>query len=65
MFELLRSENVTYDLAIKVVLLDHDDVDSFWIFESQETETSRAACCAVAHYRAFENLAKLREIVFE
>jgi hypothetical protein len=39
-FELRRSETVTYNLAIQMMLLDHDDVDSLGIFESQETETS-------------------------
>lgn len=52
-----------YDFAVEVVLLDHDCIDSLGVSEGQEAETARAATGAVAHDGAFENIAKLREVV--
>lgn len=52
-------KSLSYNLAVKVVLLDHDNVDSLWILESQETETSRATGRSVTHDSTFEHLAKL------
>ncbi len=56
---------ITYNLAIEVVLLNHDDINCLGIFECQETKSSGAASGAVAHDCAFENLAELGEVVFE
>lgn len=43
----------TYDLAVEVMFLYHNDVDSLWVFESEEAESSRATGGAVAHDCAF------------
>ncbi len=57
--------DVAYNLSIKVVLLDHDDVDGPGILESKESETSGSAGSAIAHDSALENFTKLREVVFQ
>lgn len=56
---------ITYNLSIKVVLLDHHDVDSPWVLECEEAEASRSAGCSIAHDSALENLAELREILLQ
>lgn len=53
----------TYDLAIKLVFLDHDNVDRLRVSEGEKAESTGAACGAIAHYRAFNDLAELCEIV--
>lgn len=45
------------------MLLHHDGVHGLGVTESKETEASRAASGAVAHYSAFLNIAELREIL--
>jgi hypothetical protein len=55
----------THNFAIKEVLLDHDDVDTFGVLESEEAESTRTTGGAISHDRAFAHLAELREVVFE
>jgi hypothetical protein len=57
--------NITYNLAIEVVLFDHDSVDTFRIPEGKKAEPARAASRGVAHDGAFADLAKLGEVVLE
>jgi glutathionyl-hydroquinone reductase len=54
-----------YDLAVQIMLLDHDSVDRLWIFESQEAKTSGAARGSVSHDGALYYLAKLFEVSLE
>lgn len=54
-----------YELAIERVLLDHDGVDDFRVFEGEEAEAARAPSGTISHDGAFEDLAELREVVFE
>ena len=54
-----------YELSIKKVLLDHDDVDCLWIFEREEAEAARATSGAITHDLTVDDFAKLREVVFE
>jgi hypothetical protein len=39
----------SYDFPIKVVFLNHDNIDRASIFECEEAKASRAAGCAVSH----------------
>lgn len=57
--------NVTYNLAIEVVLFDHDSVHTFRIPEGKEAEPARAASRGVAHDGALADLAKLGKVVLE
>jgi hypothetical protein len=52
-----------HNLAVEVVLLDHDDVDRLRVLEGEEAEAARATGGAVAHNSAFHHFAKLREVV--
>ena len=52
-----------HNLAIEVVLLDHDNVDRLGILEGEKAEASRPTGGAVPHDGAFHHLAKLREVV--
>jgi hypothetical protein len=53
----------THDLAIQVVLLDHDNVDRFGVLEGEEAKATRAAGGAISHDSAFHHLTELREVV--
>jgi hypothetical protein len=55
----------TYDLAIEVVLLDHNSVHRLGILESQESEASRPTSGGISHDSCLQNLSKLREVVAE
>jgi hypothetical protein len=50
---------MTYDLAIKEMFLDHDDIDCLGVLKSQETKPSRPAGTAVSHDCAFNDFTKL------
>lgn len=54
---------ISYNLAIKIMLLHHDSVHSLRVTESQEAKTTRAACGAVPHYSALLDLSELRKII--
>ena len=54
---------VAHNLAVEVVLLDHDNVDRLGVLEGEKAEATRAAGGAVPHDGAFYHLAKLREVV--
>lgn len=56
---------MSYNLSIKVVLLNHDDVDGPRVLECEEAEASGSTGCSIAHDGAFENLAELREVVLQ
>lgn len=53
---------MTYDLAIQMVFLNHNNVHRLGVLESQETEASRSTGGTVSHDGALRNLAKLREV---
>lgn len=55
----------TYEFTIKEMLLHHDHVDNLGVFESQETETTRASSDSIAHHCAFCDFAELGEVVLE
>ena len=57
--------SITYNLAIEVVLFDHDSVNTFRIPEGKEAETARTSSRGVAHDGTFADLAKLGEVVLE
>lgn len=46
-------KNRAYNLAVEIVLLNHDGVDSLGVLKSKKAETSRAAGCTIAHDGAF------------
>lgn len=54
-----------YYFAVEEVLLDHDHIDSAWVFEGEEAETTRAPRGAVAHDGAFLDFAEFGEVIFE
>lgn len=56
---------MTYELAVKQMLLDHHDIDDLRILERQKAESARATGDTVTHDCAFCDLAKLREVIFE
>lgn len=49
----------TYDLAVKLVFLHHDDVNGLGISECEETETTRTSGCTIAHDSTLGDFAKL------
>ena len=49
----------THNLAVKVVLLDHDNVDRLGVLEREEAESTRATRDAVTHHCALKYLTKL------
>lgn len=55
----------TYDFAIEIVFLHHDDVDTLGVLERQKAEASRAASSRVTHDGTFADLAELREVILE
>lgn len=50
---------MTYDLAVKVMLLHHHGVNTLGVPECQEAEASRAAGSRVAHDCTFTDFTKL------
>lgn len=61
----MRYGGTTHNLAVKVVFLDHHNVDSLGILEGKESEATRATGGAISHNGAFYNLAVLREVISE
>jgi hypothetical protein len=57
----MRSESKaeTYDFTIEVMLLHHDNVDTFGVFEGEKAEASGAAGGGVAHHGALADFTKL------
>ena len=55
----------THDFSIKIVLLNHHNINCSRILEGEKAETSGATGCSVTHDGALEDLAKLREIVLK
>lgn len=53
----------THDLAIKLMFLDHDNIDCLGVLESEEAKSAGTSGGAIPHHRTFDDLAKLREIV--
>jgi hypothetical protein len=53
---------MTYDLAIKMMLLDHDYIDSGGLCKGEETESSRTVRLGIPHDGTVGNLAKLFEV---
>jgi hypothetical protein len=49
----------TYDFTVKVMLLHHDNVDAFGVFEGKKAEATGAAGGGVAHHGALANFTKL------
>jgi hypothetical protein len=49
----------TYNFAVEIVLLHHDDVDALGVTEGEEAETSRATGSRVTHDSAFAHFAEL------
>lgn len=45
------------------MFLDHDDIDSFGVLESQETKPSGSAGAAVSHHSALDDFAELGKVV--
>lgn len=58
-----KGSGYAYNLSVKIVFLDHDDVDSLGIFEGQKTKPSRAPGRAISHDSAFYHLSVLRKVV--
>ena len=52
-----------YNLAVKIVLLDHNNVHGLGVLESQESESSRPTRRTISHNSTLSDFAKLREIV--
>jgi hypothetical protein len=55
----------TYNLAVQIVLLDHDGVDSLGVFEGEEAKSTRAAGSTVTHHGAFQHLTEFFKVVLE
>ena len=56
---------MTYDLAIEMVFLDHNNIDALGVLEGKEAETSRTAGSTIAHDGAFDDFAELCEVVLQ
>lgn len=54
-----------YQLAVKEMLLDHNDVDDLGVLEGEEAKATRASSDAVAHDCAFGDFAELSEVILE
>jgi len=54
---------LTYNLAVEVVLFDHDSIDCLVIPEGKEAEASRSASSTITHNCAFSDFAKLGKVV--
>ena len=52
-----------YDLAVEIVLLDHNNVHCLGVFERQEAESSRTTGRPISHDGTLSDFAKLREVV--
>lgn len=52
-------DNGTHDLAIKLVLLHHHNVNSLGISESQEAKATRTSCGSITHDSTLSDLTKL------
>lgn len=54
---------MAYNLAVKEMLLYHDNVHSLGILEREESKATRAAGTAVTHDCAFHNFTELFEVL--
>ena len=50
---------MTYQFSVEEVLFDHDNINSFRVFECEKTESSRPSRSPVSHNSTFGDLTKL------
>jgi hypothetical protein len=55
----------TYNLAIEIMLLDHDRVYALGVPEGEKAKSTGAASRSIAHDGALADLSELREVVFQ
>jgi hypothetical protein len=58
----MRGELWLYDFAIEYMFFDHNDIDTFGIFKSEESESSGSPGLILPHDGAFRDFSELLKI---